>query len=153
MEGVLSEFNGTILLVSHDRYLIRALATQISELEDGRLQVYRGSYDEYLKEKRRRQGDSQPESAQRQKRRRPAEREARESQREQERRALRAGELETEIAVLENQLTTLTAALAKASAAQQLDRVRELGVEYGQTEQTLEGLMVEWEAIAEAVRA
>jgi ATP-binding cassette subfamily F protein 3 len=153
MEGVLSEFNGTILLVSHDRYLIRALATQIWELEDGRLQIYRGSYDEYLKEKRRRQGDSQPESAQRQKRRRPAEREARESQREQERRALRAGELETEIAVLENQLTTLTAALAKASAAQQLDRVRELGVEYDQTEQTLEGLMVEWEAIAEAVRA
>ena len=153
MEGVLSEFNGTILLVSHDRYLIRALATQIWELEDGRLQVYRGSYDEYLKEKRRRQGDSQPESAQRQKRRRPAERKARESQREQERRALRAGELETEIAVLENQLTTLTAALAKASAAQQLDRVRELGVEYDQTEQTLEGLMVEWEAIAEAVRA
>jgi hypothetical protein len=106
-----------------------------------------------LKEKRRRQGDSQPESAQRQKRRRPAERKARESQREQERRALRAGELETEIVVLENQLTTLTAALAKASAAQQLDRVRELGVEYDQTEQTLEGLMVEWEAIAEAVRA
>jgi len=153
MENVLAEFDGTILLVSHDRYLIRTLATQIWELEDGRLQVYRGSYDEYLQRKRQRQGISQPEPTQRQKRRRPAEQEERESRWEQERRALWAGELETEIAALENQLATLTAALAKASAAQQLDRVRELGVEYDQTQQALEGLMAEWEAIAEAVRA
>jgi len=156
LESVLAEFNGTILLVSHDRYLIRALATQIWELEDGQLRVYRGNYDEYLQEKRRQRAVGQLESTQRHKRRQSAEREIqkeREARREQERRARRTSELETEIASLENRLATLTDALASASAAQQLDRVRELGVEYDQAEQALEQLMAEWETITEAVEA
>jgi ATP-binding cassette subfamily F protein 3 len=151
LESVLAEFNGTILLVSHDRYLIRALATQIWELEGDQLHVYRGNYDDYVEEKQRQRAVDGAESAQHHKRRGSAEREKRkerEMQREQERRIRRAGELEAEIAALERQLAALTDALAEASAAQQLDRVRELGIEYDQAERSLEQLMAEWEAIA-----
>jgi ATP-binding cassette subfamily F protein 3 len=151
LEGVLAEFNGTILLVSHDRYLIRALATQVWELEDGQLRIYQGSYDDYVEEKRRQRAAGEAESAQQRKRRGPAEREKRkerEVQRKQERRSRQAGELETEVAALERRLAALTDDLAEASAAQQLDRVRELGIEYDQTQRSLEQLMAEWEVLA-----
>jgi ATP-binding cassette subfamily F protein 3 len=46
---MLAEFNGTILLVSHDRFLIDALATQIWEVVPGQsmLRIFEGSYSEY----------------------------------------------------------------------------------------------------------
>jgi len=49
LQKVLQDYPGTILLVSHDRYLIDALATQIWELlpDEGRLQVFKGCYSEY----------------------------------------------------------------------------------------------------------
>jgi ATP-binding cassette subfamily F protein 3 len=49
LQGVLAEFDGTILMVSHDRYLIDALATQIwfVDAEGARLEVFKGSYSEW----------------------------------------------------------------------------------------------------------
>jgi len=48
LQEVLESYPGTILLVSHDRYLVNRLATQIWELHGGRLSVFKGSYHEYL---------------------------------------------------------------------------------------------------------
>ncbi len=49
LQTILGQFRGTILLVSHDRYLIDALATQVWEVlpEQRKLGVYEGSYSEY----------------------------------------------------------------------------------------------------------
>ena len=49
LESVLSDFPGTILLVSHDRYLIDSLASQIWEVDpQGKtLKVFKGSYTQY----------------------------------------------------------------------------------------------------------
>jgi ATP-binding cassette subfamily F protein 3 len=49
LQSILAEFNGTILLVSHDRYLIDVLGTQIWEVqpEDKSLAVFDGTYSEY----------------------------------------------------------------------------------------------------------
>jgi ATP-binding cassette subfamily F protein 3 len=49
LESVLSDFSGTIMLVSHDRYLIDSLASQIWEVEpQGQtLQVFQGSYTQF----------------------------------------------------------------------------------------------------------
>ncbi|TAK14792.1 MAG: ABC transporter ATP-binding protein [Anaerolineae bacterium] len=49
LQQVLAEFDGTILMVSHDRYLIDALATQIWEIDplEKKLIVFRGTYSEY----------------------------------------------------------------------------------------------------------
>jgi ATP-binding cassette, subfamily F, member 3 len=48
LQDTLEEFPGTILLVSHDRYLVNRLATQVWEVSAGRLRVYQGGYDDYL---------------------------------------------------------------------------------------------------------
>ena len=44
LQAVLEAFDGTILLVSHDRYLVDRLASQIWELRDGRLHIFEGNY-------------------------------------------------------------------------------------------------------------
>ena len=53
LEEVLSEFEGTLLFVSHDRYFIDRLATKVWAIEDGVLYPYLGNYTEYRIRKQR----------------------------------------------------------------------------------------------------
>ena len=48
LEGALAQHPGTILFVSHDRYLLRRLTTKVIALKDGEAEVYPGSYQDYL---------------------------------------------------------------------------------------------------------
>ena len=50
LEQALAEFTGTLLMVSHDRYLLDRIPTRIIELEDGKLRQYKGRYSDYLRE-------------------------------------------------------------------------------------------------------
>lgn len=155
LENVLVQFNGAILLVSHDRYLIRALATQIWEIQNNKLQIYRTNYDAYLQAKQQQRKATQQEQTLARQQPTPTQHQRhqqRQARRQQERRTRRLQELETEIAAQETHLAALTAALTEASAAQQLDKVHKLGVEYDQTAQTLEQLITEWETIAETIQ-
>jgi ATP-binding cassette subfamily F protein 3 len=44
----LEKFTGTVVFVSHDRYFIDKLATRVFEIEEGRLHVFPGNYEDYL---------------------------------------------------------------------------------------------------------
>ncbi len=48
LEEALQNYDGTVLLVSHDRYFISQVATKIVEIRDGELRLYRGDYHYYL---------------------------------------------------------------------------------------------------------
>src|SRR6266480_516877 len=52
LEEILSEFEGTLLFVSHDRYFVDRLATKVWVIEDGVLVPYMGNYSEYRTRKR-----------------------------------------------------------------------------------------------------
>ncbi|MFM9331461.1 ribosomal protection-like ABC-F family protein [Paenibacillus mesotrionivorans] len=54
LEEALEDYPGTILIVTHDRYLINRLAQKIWELDRGALGVYLGGFDEYKAESVRR---------------------------------------------------------------------------------------------------
>lgn len=52
LQTMLEHFAGTILLVTHDRYLVERLATQVWTLEDGVLEVFHGAYRDFLQAER-----------------------------------------------------------------------------------------------------
>ena len=54
LQAVLAGFDGTILLASHDRYLINALATQVWAIAPGELSTCDGGYQEFLRARGRR---------------------------------------------------------------------------------------------------
>ncbi len=51
LEEALSGFTGTLVFISHDRYFINRIATQVVEVEHGQLATHLGSYDDYLDHK------------------------------------------------------------------------------------------------------
>ena len=52
LENALIDFDGTLLFVSHDRYFINRVATQVLELSEEGSSLYLGDYDYYLEESR-----------------------------------------------------------------------------------------------------
>lgn len=54
LEAALEAFDGTLLVVSHDRYFIGEIAGRIWEIENNTLQDYKGDYEYYLSEKEKR---------------------------------------------------------------------------------------------------
>jgi len=44
----IANFTGTVLFVSHDRYFIDSLATRVFEVENHRVHIYPGNYEDYL---------------------------------------------------------------------------------------------------------
>ncbi|MDE2774495.1 MAG: ABC-F family ATP-binding cassette domain-containing protein [Chloroflexota bacterium] len=149
LQAALAAFDGTILLVSHDRYLVDALATQIWEISPGRLRFIDGDYQTYL---RQRNGAIQHEAAQasansRRGKRSPAYREKRGGLNPFEA-AQRTAALEAEIERLEASLNDISRQLDAASLAQDAGMARQLGLAYTQTEAELEAALDEWSRFA-----
>jgi ATP-binding cassette subfamily F protein 3 len=144
LEKVLRDFEGTILFVSHDRFFIDALATQVWVVESGRLRVCTGNYSAYLEQARAEK--AQPAAA------RPArvqdsrrdEQERRQAEKLSRLRETRKTELEQEIQRLETTLSQLTRELEMASRAQRVDRVYDLGREYQTVQEKLQHCLEEW---------
>ena len=51
--GILRAYQGTMVIVSHDRYFLDALVTRVLEIEDGFIIGYQGNYSDYRSEKAR----------------------------------------------------------------------------------------------------
>ncbi|MBV7332875.1 ATP-binding cassette domain-containing protein [Chloroflexi bacterium TSY] len=51
LEKLINEYQGAVIIVSHDRYLLDLVVDEIVEIEDGRLTHYHGEYSEYAFEK------------------------------------------------------------------------------------------------------
>jgi ATP-binding cassette subfamily F protein 3 len=152
LQAVLSEFSGTILLVSHDRYLIDALATQIWAIQPGQLSVFEGSYQEYVAAreaakvaaKESRAAPARPNKPDKASKAVPVPGRSGMSAREREKRTV---QIEMEIHKLEMQLVQLSGDLGAASEAGQVDRVRELGAAYAAAQAELDAKMLEWEEL------
>lgn len=156
LQETLSEFAGTMLLVTHDRYLIRGLDSRIwaiahvaGEDEVGALRDFPAGYDAYhdwIAAQRERQRAQVIERHQRRQARNEAERQA---EREARRREKRRAELEERIDALEAELAELSERLEAASEEGDVDDVRRLGKEYAGIEEQLEASMEEWLLLAE----
>jgi ATP-binding cassette subfamily F protein 3 len=161
LESVLSDFDGTILLVSHDRYLIDDLATQVwsVDTERGMLEVFAGSWSEYVewreKEKEKaREGEKEnpnvrasvPTPKGRRVATEASNAERRLSHNEQRKRAAKIAELEDLITALERRRADITRELEQTNL--DVQRARALGEDYAQTEAELAARLDEWESLA-----
>ena len=54
LEKLIREYPGTVVIVSHDRYLLDAVVTHIAEIEDGKLTTFAGDYTSYMLDKEER---------------------------------------------------------------------------------------------------
>jgi ATP-binding cassette subfamily F protein 3 len=152
LEAVLDEFPGTLLLVTHDRYLVDRLATElwIIEPREQALQVFQGTWAEYaeMRESEVQMAENRQAKDKWSEEQRRARREEKRAQREAEARQQRLDELETEIHRLEEQLKALQAEIAAATEAQEAMRIHELGTIYGELETQLRAQMDLWAELA-----
>ena len=141
----MAEFGGTILLVSHDRYLIDALATQIWDISPERktMRVFKGTYSEYHAQLQAEQLDRASPLPKSVKTRVNSKKVP--PRKGESRRKYRLQEIETEIAQLEKQLAALTLQLENPPADSQL--VEELGEDYMQIQNEINALLAEWEQL------
>jgi ATP-binding cassette subfamily F protein 3 len=144
LQEVLDGYRGTILLVSHDRYLIDALGTQIWEIEPGEasLRVFEGTYSQY---RIQREVEDTAQEAIRQVVVSKQGRTQNRSTGEDRRRQARIQEVESLISTLEAQLDTLARRLENPPA--EPSKVEKLGQEYVRVQGEMDNLMREWEGL------
>src|SRR5579871_1383283 len=150
LEEILSEYDGTMIFVSHDRYFMDALATKLWVLEDGEISVFDGNYTRYRLRRAQAESAAQTQAAQAARQSAAARAEAANGQRgAQASQAQRtAAQVEGEINRLETRISELESALAEASAAANVERINELAEEYEQAKAQLEPLYEEWQMLA-----
>ena len=142
LQEVLDEFQGTILLVSHDRYLIDALATQIWEIDEekGILRTFKGSYSQYHQQQEAERlvekeiGGTKLHGSEVPKRPNVSAEDRQKQKRVKEVEALIA-QLEVDLAALAHRLE---------NPPQDSAKVQKLGLEYVRVQEELEILMEEW---------
>jgi ATP-binding cassette subfamily F protein 3 len=157
LEDALGEYEGTLLVVSHDRYFINRVATTIAAVEDGRVERIPGDYDAWLEWRRERLAareerpepgkDGRARAAERERRRAEAEDRNR---RHRERRAFeeRLRPLEERIESLERRIGEIDREQADPGTYRNGDRARALARERAELERRLAATWKEWEEIA-----
>ena len=146
LEDALSGYDGTLFVVSHDRYLINKLADKIYVLGKDGARLYLGNYDAYLEQRDREQQAQQAEA--------PApkvnlykQRKERESALRKKRTALRR--LEEAIEENEAQAAQLEEQLSQPEVAADYEQVTQLSEEIARLHQEGERLLGEWTELSE----
>ncbi|MCH8109355.1 MAG: ABC-F family ATP-binding cassette domain-containing protein [Chloroflexi bacterium] len=138
LEEVLLAYEGALLFVSHDRLLISRLAQQLWIVEDGSVQIFAGTFDEWMQSTL----EAQPQTSKPKKsttaRRAPAPK-AKKAQSKTP-----AIDHEKIIAELETKLGKIERNLQRASARQNVADIARLGEEYNDTQARLEQAWSEW---------
>jgi len=144
LQDALADFDGTLLLVSHDRYLVDALATHVWAIEDNRITVYEGNYSEFIaqREDAKARNDAQVKAAAQATKEKAKAKPVLDKGEKQ--RQKRIAELEAAIAEHETRLADLTRQLETAKP----DKVAALGSEYARVEQAMQALIDEWTEVA-----
>jgi ATP-binding cassette subfamily F protein 3 len=160
IQDVLRQFNGAVLFVSHDRYLVQAVATHIWAIDGHEVRPIVGGWEAYLewREERRSQarGAATPDDEKTARTRVYEERKAQE--REVRKRAnhltrlkRRHEAIETEIQSIEADLAKRMAEISAAGEKGDVARVGSLSREYEERHTRLQALWAEWEEVGQLI--
>jgi ATP-binding cassette subfamily F protein 3 len=147
LKKALARYDGTLLLVSHDRDFLDGLTDTVYEIQSDRMVIYPGTVKEFLKEKkaasiRLYEQNKIENQAKKEIKKKDANAEVVVKMDKQKEKDLR--KIETSIEKEEENLKRLEEELAKTDFAQQ-DTYRVLNEEYEASKKRLSALMQEWE--------
>ena len=158
LQDALRQFDGTVLLVTHDRALIDALATQIWQVTPGKgnrpgqLELFNGTWRQWQEERLQSSGtasivteDLTPSATEEEWER---QREARRQRQRAQRQEQAVAETEERVARMENRLNEIEEGMARASARQDFEELKVLQDQHWAVSKRLEELMEEWAAMA-----
>lgn len=148
LEDALERFEGTLIAVSHDRYFINRIASTLFVVENGKVTVFKGNYDDYilsLKEEETENQKVQINKTQANKERQK-EKQNKELQKKQK---ARVRELEKEIQQTEEIIQNLEELFAKGDIYQDQEKLLKTQNEYNFNKEKLDKLMEEWMELSE----
>lgn len=153
LEEALGGYEGTLFIISHDRYFINRLADKVVELTSEGAETFVGNFDDYRREKERRGEDGT--SLEKQEKQMGAgglsyqEQKRLRSERTKKKTALRKAE--ERITELEADIETLNEQLNDPSLATDFEKMTELTEALAASNAELETTMETWEQLAEEV--
>ena len=143
LEAALEAFPGTILLVSHDRALLDAVAERTLAIEGGRINSYDGGWADYVKIREERAALAEPPKA--------------EKPKPHVRRALperKRSTRPTELDVIEDEISTLETTVGELERELAEDWTNvDLLARHRRAREELQSLLVRWEALFERTQA
>ena len=137
LEDALSDFPGTILFISHDRYFINKIATKVIELTPHGTKTYEGDYDYYLTHRIDKQEESKEKAVTQVKIQNTIDKKTKN----------RIKKLEEEISQMEETITNKEASLNDEEILNDYEKYNALNDEIAADNEKLEALMEEWEAL------
>ena len=150
LEDALTDFGGTIITVSHDRYFINRIANRIIEMQPDGVTEYIGNYDDYIERKNRpvavevEAGKTKTE-LEKEKRREKLSRQALRQLK------IRAQEAEKAVGVKETEIAELEAQMADPSLYSDAQKSADVQRAYQKAQQALQTLYEQWEAAEAAL--
>lgn len=144
LEDALLHYDGTLFIVSHDRYLINKLADRIYYLDRDGAQEYIGNYEEYLARRKEEQEEKAVQSAPKVNEYRLRKEKA--SELRKARTAL--SRLETETEQNDERIRQLGEELQNPETASDFEKTMELSAEMDRLNERNEELLLEWEELS-----
>lgn len=150
LQQALSEYEGTLIIVSHDRYLLDRVPNRIFAIENGKLTQYKGVYGDYLKA-RAEQGSEKaaPANTKTDSEQKKQYNRSKEQRREDARRRKEYAEAEALIHTLEEELEAAKAEMSLDSVQNDYQRLQELCTLIEEKQQLLDATLDRWLIISE----
>lgn len=145
LEEALSGYDGTLFVVSHDRYLINRLADKVYALTPQGAELYLGNYDAYLEKREARQAIAEKKAAPKQNLYK--QRKERDAELRKKRAALRR--LETEIEENDGAVSELEKSLENPDIAADYEAVARISQEIAELREKADTLLMQWTALSE----
>ncbi len=143
IEEAVSDFDGALLFVSHDRFFISKFANRIWELSNGMIYDFKGGFDEYRREKQLREENTRREKIPVEKKEKP--KDAQKTNKKANDKKLR--EVEREISKIEERLAAIEGEIENASS--DFEELNRLYAESEALNTELEEKMLLWESLYE----